>query len=452
MATASKPNEIRITRVYNAPARAVWDAWTVPEQVAQWWGPRGFSITSHSKDLRVGGSWRYTMHGPDGVDYPNVTRYYEVEPYKRLVYDHGGSDDRPPLFRVTVTFTEVDGKTTMEMISTLPTPAAAVEMARFIKKAGGTTTWDRLAEYLAETATGRPSFVISRSLDAPIERVFETWTRAELLARWLPPLGTTMRFLRAEIAPGRSTLFAIRSPQGTQHVRADYVAVEPPHRVVYLQQFVDENEGPTGAPGSAAFPPTLRVTVTLAEEGAGRTRVTVTTEPHGEATPAERAAWVHERSGMTRGWTGSFDALDALLRVLGPTGVEPLFHGTKADLQPGDHIEAGRPSNYGPRKNAAFVYLTATLDAATWGAELAVGGGPGRIYIVDPTGPFEDDPNLTDKKFPGNPTRSFRSRAPLRIVGEVRDWQGHTPEQLQAMRDHLTRLAAQGITAIEDPA
>jgi len=131
-------------------------------------------------------------------------------------------------------------------------------------------------------------------------------------------------------------------------------------------------------------------------------------------------------------------------------GVQRYLHGTKADLKPGDLIEAGRASNYGERKSAAFVYLTATLDAATWGAELAIGDGPGRIYIVEPTGPIEDDPNLTDKKFPGNPTRSYRTRDPLRVTGEITDWKGHAPEQLQAMKDGLARLAAQGIKAIEE--
>ncbi|MBK6520781.1 MAG: NAD(+)--rifampin ADP-ribosyltransferase [Polyangiaceae bacterium] len=132
------------------------------------------------------------------------------------------------------------------------------------------------------------------------------------------------------------------------------------------------------------------------------------------------------------------------------SGTPGYLHGTKADLRPGDLIEAGRSSNYGERKNAAFVYLTGTLDAATWGAELAIGDGPGRIYIVEPMGPIEDDPNLTDKKFPGNPTRSFRTRAPLRVIGELSDWKGHAPEQLQAMKDGLARLAAQGVEAIEE--
>jgi len=128
----------------------------------------------------------------------------------------------------------------------------------------------------------------------------------------------------------------------------------------------------------------------------------------------------------------------------------PFYHGTKADLRPGDLLEPGYNSNYGVRRNAKYVYLTATLDAAIWGVELALGEGPGRIFSVEPTGPFEDDPNLTDKKFPGNPTRSYRTQQPLRIVGEVLDWEGHSPEVLQAMRDHLDELKRLGIEAIND--
>ncbi|HEY5482460.1 MAG TPA: NAD(+)--rifampin ADP-ribosyltransferase [Propionibacteriaceae bacterium] len=128
----------------------------------------------------------------------------------------------------------------------------------------------------------------------------------------------------------------------------------------------------------------------------------------------------------------------------------PFYHGTKADLRPGSVLEPGRSSNYGERRTANYVYLTATLDAATWGAELAVGEGRGRIFRVEPTGPLENDPNLTDTRFPGNPTRSYRTRQPLRVVGEVVDWEGHSPEALQEMRDHLEKLKQLGIEAIND--
>lgn len=132
------------------------------------------------------------------------------------------------------------------------------------------------------------------------------------------------------------------------------------------------------------------------------------------------------------------------------TGSQTYYHGTKADLKVGDLIEPGHASNYGKRKQAAFVYLTATLDAAIWGAELAAGAGNGKIYIVEPTGSIEDDPNLTDKKFPGNPTKSYRSRDPFRIIGEVADWTGHSSNQLKEMHDHLENLRQRGIEAIEE--
>lgn len=126
------------------------------------------------------------------------------------------------------------------------------------------------------------------------------------------------------------------------------------------------------------------------------------------------------------------------------------YHGTRADLKPGNLIEPGYTSNYGKRKKATYVYLTATLDAATWGAELALGEGPGRIYIVEPTGPIVDDPNLTDKKYPGNPTKSYRSREPLRVTGEVADWQGHSPKAIAVMKDNIEQLRQLGIEAIDD--
>ena len=127
----------------------------------------------------------------------------------------------------------------------------------------------------------------------------------------------------------------------------------------------------------------------------------------------------------------------------------PLYHGTKASLKAGDLLEAGHASNYGRRKQANYVYLSATLGAAAWGAELAVGEGKGRIYVVEPTGAIDDDPNLTDMRFPGNPTRSYRTKAPLRIVGEVADWEGHTPEEIRAMRDSIEELSRQGYEAID---
>ena len=129
---------------------------------------------------------------------------------------------------------------------------------------------------------------------------------------------------------------------------------------------------------------------------------------------------------------------------------QTFFHGTKADLKIGDSIAIGFNSNYGQRKNAMYIFLTATLDAAIWGAELASGKGRERIYLVEPTGALEDDPDLTDRKFPGNPTKSYRSLHPFKVVGEVTVWQGHSSEQIKTMQDGLARLKEQGINSLND--
>ncbi|GJF13094.1 NAD(+)--rifampin ADP-ribosyltransferase [Mycolicibacterium cyprinidarum] len=127
-----------------------------------------------------------------------------------------------------------------------------------------------------------------------------------------------------------------------------------------------------------------------------------------------------------------------------------LLHGTKAALCAGDLLVPGRRSNYDSARLSNHVYLTQTLDAAVWGAELAIGEGRGRIYIVEPQGPLEDDPNVTDTKFPGNPTRSYRTREPVKVVGEITDWVGHSPEQLRAMWDSLVDLKRRGLDIIYD--
>jgi rifampin ADP-ribosylating transferase len=145
-------------------------------------------------------------------------------------------------------------------------------------------------------------------------------------------------------------------------------------------------------------------------------------------------------------WPATVYRSEAPLRITGEATDRqgrPLryYHGTKADLEPGALIEPGHAPNFGEREGTTtHVYLSGTVDAATWGAELAVGHGPGRIYIVEPTGPIMDDPDLTNQRYPGNPTKSYRSREPLQVTGELTGWQGHAPEAIKAMEDGLKRL------------
>jgi uncharacterized protein YndB with AHSA1/START domain len=317
MSTKAKSNEIHITRVYDAPVAVVWDAWTDPEQTKHWWGPRGFTTTTHSKDFRPGGQWTYTMHGPDGTDYPNTTIYHEVEQHRKLVYDHGGHDDRPPMFRVTVLFSENHGKTTMDMTMALATSEAAEETRKFIKKAGGNATWDRLAEYLEKETSGKDRFVIARSFATPIETMFEMWTDPNHFSQWLAPTGFEMQFVRADIRTGGSSFYFMAGPAMKMYGRVEYLKIEKPGTIVYTQQFCDEHEKPSRHPMSPTWPATMLTTVQFTPEGLDQTRITVTWEPYGATTPEEVDTFIKARGGMTMGWTGSFDKLDEYLEKSG---------------------------------------------------------------------------------------------------------------------------------------
>lgn len=310
---AAKPNELEIVRVYDAPVKLVWEAFTDVKHQAHWWGPRGFTITTKSKDLRPGGKWIYTMHGPDGVDWPNITTYHEVVPYERLVYDHGGNEDRPKLFTVTVTFREELGKTLMVMIMALDTPEAAKEIKKFIKQAGGNSTWDRLAEYLDHETTGKDPFVINRTFEAPQAKVFEMWTDVKHLSRWMPPQGFNMEVINGEIKTGKSMFYSMSNGEFAFFGKSHYQDINPVTRIIYTQEFADKDGKPAKHPGAPTWPSQMINTVEFVTEGPNLTRVTMKTEVLGEATAEERKAFHDEKAGMTVGWNGSFDRLDELL-------------------------------------------------------------------------------------------------------------------------------------------
>ena len=308
-------NEIRIVRIYDAPVAMVWEAWTDVNQVGHWWGPRGFSITTHAKELRNGGFWDYTMHGPDGKDWPNYTRYHAVVPRERLEYDHGASSaDAAPMFKVVATFRDVgNGKTELDMRMILPTAEAAAQSRTFVKAAGGNGTWDRLAEYLEERVSSHKVFVINRSFDAPVDRVFSAWTTPSQLAQWLPPTGMTMRVTAGDISVGAQMMFSMSNEGFTMYGRLDYLTIDPPSLVEYLQRFTDAEGNTSRHPGAPVWPEVMHTRVTFTPEGDARTRVTLLWQPHGVASEAEVAAFLEERGGMTQGWSGSFDKLDGVL-------------------------------------------------------------------------------------------------------------------------------------------
>lgn len=310
MAAKNKPNEIYITRIYDAPLKMVWDAWVEPDQVAQWWGPRGFTLTNHSKDVRTGGHWNYIMHGPDGVDYPNKTKFLEVEKYSRMVYDHGANDTQPPLFRVTVLFSEIKGKTKMEMTMAFATAEVAKESKKFIKKAGGNSTWDRLAEYLEKESSGKEVFVINRTFNADIETMYEVWTSPKHVMNWMAPAGFEGKYINANFKPGGECFYSMTGNGFTMFGKANYIEMSKPNKLVYTQIFTDEKGNVSRHPMAPTWPETMKTTVTFCEEGPDQTRVTIEWEVHGNATQEEHETFKKGKPGMTQGWTGSLDKLE----------------------------------------------------------------------------------------------------------------------------------------------
>lgn len=273
------------------------------------------------------------------------------------------------------------------------------------------------------------TFNTSREIAASVDDVFSAISDAERLARWWGPAGFTNTFHVYEFETGGRWVYTMHSPHGgNPENESVFELVEPPRKVVirHISQ------------------PVYRLTIDLLPTAAGA--IVSWSQEFDDDEVAKRIEKIVVPANEQ-----NLDRLTAevLKKPVEETQMR-FYHGTRVDLKPGDLIEPGYSSNYGSRKKAGWVYLSATLEAATWGAELAVGEGPSKIYIVEPSGPFEDDPNLTNKRFPGNPTKSYRTRDPLRVTGEVANWTGHSPEQLKAMKDHLKELERNGIEAIED--
>lgn len=274
---------------------------------------------------------------------------------------------------------------------------------------------------------------VERSFNAPLDPVWAAWTEADILCQWWAPKPYECIITDLDLRAGGRWSYYMQGPAGDRHYCCfDYEEVRPKQFFSGRDGFCDEHGSINGEMPRMRWENRFE-----ALDGRTLVKVRISFEC---AADLERILAM----GFKDGFTVGMDQLADLFNQ------QQFYHGTKADLEVGQLLELGFNSNYGQRKNAAWVYFTATLDAATWGAELAVGEGRGRIYIVEPTGQYENDPNLTDKKFRGNPTRSYRTKAALRVLGEVRDWKGHPPEQLQAMKDHLSRLKEQGIEAIED--
>jgi len=301
--SSTADREIATTRIFDAPRDLVFDAWTEPQHVAQWWGPNGFTTTTHSMDVRPGGEWIFIMHGPDSTDYKNHIVYREVVRPERLVYDHVSG----PLFRATVIFESEGNKTRLSMKMVFETAELRNQVAeKFGAVEGLNQTLNHLEEHVANLAA--EEFVITRELDAPRNLVFKAWTEPERLAQWWGPKGFTVKVAKVDLRPGGMFLYGMTAPDGSEMWgKFIYREIVPPERMVFIVSFSDENGGTTRHPMAPTWPIEMLNTVTLTEHGE-KTTLTLRSSAY-NATEEERATFKAGHASMQGGFGGTFDQL-----------------------------------------------------------------------------------------------------------------------------------------------
>lgn len=322
--SSTADREIVVTRTFNAPRELVWDAWTDPKHVVNWWGPTGFTTTIEKMDVRPGGVWKHVMHGPDGTDYPNSSVFKEIVKPERIVYSHGGGKPGDPgvHFISTWTFEALGDKTRVTMRGVFDT---AADRDRVVKQynavEGANQTLDRFGEYLNHLSGSGVDgdFVITRTFDAPRELVFKAFTDPERMQHWWGPKGFSVVKAKMDLRPGGFYLYGMKGPDGDMMWgKFVYREIVAPQRLVFLDSFADEAGNITHHPMSPTWPLELLTTITFDEHADG-TLLTVRWSLLPTVSEAERQLFNSMRESMNGGWTGTLDKLAAYLMQAQPS-------------------------------------------------------------------------------------------------------------------------------------
>jgi uncharacterized protein YndB with AHSA1/START domain len=306
--------EIVISRVLDAPRTLVWEAWTDPQHVAKWWGPRGFSDTTKRHEFRVGGVWEHVMTGPDGVNYPNKAIFKEIIPLESVTFTLGGGrEDGPGIsFTATWTFETVEGnKTRLTGRMVFPTAAARDLVVReFGAIEGGKQTLERLSEHLP-TMQG-PTFALDREFAAPRQLVWEVWTKPEHLSQWFGPKGFKLTVAAFDLRPGGEFFYNMKSPAGHEMwAKWFFKEIVPPQKLVVTVSFTDPQGVVARHPMSPTWPLSWLSTVTLTEKNGGTLFQLRSVAIN--ATEEERRTYEGGFDSMTQGWGGTLEQLTAHL-------------------------------------------------------------------------------------------------------------------------------------------
>lgn len=305
--------EIVISRIIQAPRELVFQVWTDPNHFSKWWGPRGFTTTTKQHEMKVGGLWVYTMHGPDGTDYPNCIRYEEIKRPERLAYEHGENPKDPPMFHATITF-EAQGKHTL---LTMKSVFATAQLRDLVVKQygaieGGNQHLDCLEEEVAKALFGGEEFVLSRTFDAPKDLVWEVYTKAEHLKHWWGPKGFTMKTTNLDLRPGGTFHYEMTGPNGmVMWGKFVYRDVAPTDRIIFVNSFSNEKGETVRHPMAPNWPLEMLNKMYLTEKN-GKTTVLLRGCPI-NATEEERRTYKEGFKSMEAGFGGTFDQLDAYL-------------------------------------------------------------------------------------------------------------------------------------------
>lgn len=296
-------------REIDAPREAVFDAWTKPEHLVRWWGPNGFSTTTRAFEMKQGGRWRFTMHGPDGRDYENLITYDEIVQPERLVYHHGGEAGVEPVqFRTTVTFEDLGGRTRLTLVAEFESKAERDRVVReYGADDGAVQTLGRLADYIDDDM-----FVITRTLDAPRALVWKMWSEAEHLNQWWGPKGIHCATVSLDFKPGGHFHYSMRTPDGkTMWGRFVYREIAAPERMVFVSFFSDRDGNVVRAPIAPDWPLEVLNMLTLEERG-GKTLLTMKARPV-NASEEEHAKFKSWHASMRGGFGATFEELENYL-------------------------------------------------------------------------------------------------------------------------------------------